>query len=459
MACPACGANATGQFCRECGNAIPQASSPDVTDAAEQSVGETSVRPPNPGDPKWVINKLRGVKRGPAIGLAVAAAVVVVAVVAATLASSGSSTGNTAAASGTTAVHAATTPTTASVSTTAPTLKTALADPKTCIQTLNSLADQVGPPNQGGPGSALLTPDQIDAVTALLGPEPSVWLGSELWTAAYLGSQQIKYNDPANVQCGSGPPYDVGLVTRAAQPHESITRQLPPLPVYWADGTSMDPYFVTCFQSMLDAVPRIAAGHDAAVRADYASTPNLLASLELEASNVPKGSVAEALAWMNAPTNGAKEGVGQMCSGWAQPTQIINGTPATTDAPSPTSDTPTAAVDYHFGGSERVTRQLPPLPQYWTATIGTTSPIMTSCVQAMLDAVPRIAAGQDATVRTDYASTPNLLYWLEQTAQRAPKGSIAGALAWMNQPVAAGAPGDGERESVDQSCIGWTTAP
>jgi len=112
--------------------------------------------------------------------------------------------------------------------------------------------------------------------------------------------------------------------------------------------------------------------------------------------------------------------------------------------------------DSHAAGSERVTRKLPPLPKYWLEGMDVSSPLMTSCLQAMLDAVPRIAAGQDAAVRADYGTTPNLLYWLEKVAEPAPKGSLQGALAWMNAPDPSGLT-DGEKEGVGQACVAWAT--
>jgi hypothetical protein len=50
MACPQCGASASGQFCGNCGAAIHHGSPMDVAEAVDQPVPETSV-PMSPDKP------------------------------------------------------------------------------------------------------------------------------------------------------------------------------------------------------------------------------------------------------------------------------------------------------------------------------------------------------------------------------------------------------------------------
>jgi hypothetical protein len=149
---------------------------------------------------------------------------------------------------------------------------------------------------------------------------------------------------------------------------------------------------------------------------------------------------------------------GLLASGvYEAPSSTVTPETATPKNPS----TPAITVNTHSAGAERVTRQLPPLPKYWVGGDGTASlynTLFASCSQAMLDAVPRIASGHGASVRADYASTPNLLYWLEVVASSAPKGSAEGALKWMNAPDPTGNT-DGEKEGVGQACVGWAMSP
>jgi hypothetical protein len=95
MTCNDCGEEASGRFCGRCGAATDQRSPADIADPVSVTVAETAipVMPDEPADtpigPGSVTRRLRGMKRGRAIGLAVIA-VIVVAVVGAVLTSRGS---------------------------------------------------------------------------------------------------------------------------------------------------------------------------------------------------------------------------------------------------------------------------------------------------------------------------------------------------------------------------------
>jgi hypothetical protein len=365
MTCPQCGEQAKGRFCAHCGAATDPGSPADATETGDLSLHETAVlmasgeSPESPTGPRSVIGKLRSFKRGPVVGLTIIAVIAVV-LGSAALASGGSESSAKVAKS-TAPLASATAPTAP------PDLNFLFADVSSCADTLDRLNTAVpsGPERvytdrQGNsvPGDTYVAQDgsiqqSVESVQwsadetanaeSILGPQPTERFSPDQtrWVAALTNATSwvrggsisatkvcettpglvVVQPAPAPVAVPDVPDVPIDLHGRGS---ERVTRKLPPLPKYWADGATSDPLFTSCTQAMLDAVPRIAAGQDASVRADYASTPNLLYWLELEAQRAPKGSAAGALKWMNAPdptgnTDGEKEGVGQQCVGWVMP--------------------------------------------------------------------------------------------------------------------------------------------
>jgi hypothetical protein len=86
MTCSKCGKTTTGKFCGDCGSPTGEGPVEGVTETVAVPVRETffPVTPSQPpaslGGLRSVLSKLRGLKRGPAVGLIVMAAVVIAAI-------------------------------------------------------------------------------------------------------------------------------------------------------------------------------------------------------------------------------------------------------------------------------------------------------------------------------------------------------------------------------------------
>jgi hypothetical protein len=205
MICQKCGNEASGRYCGNCGAEVDQALPLQVPEPVAQPVRETffppspSKPPANPDDDWSILSKLRGLPMEAVVGLGVIA-VVIFAVVAATL-TSGSGNASTGPSSNDSTTN---TSVPSAVMTTEPTLKAALADANTCVQTLNRLADEVGPPRHDGSG-VMLTDQQAAAAAAILGPQGELSSPlQELWLDTYTASTTIKYGGgySADYQCG-----------------------------------------------------------------------------------------------------------------------------------------------------------------------------------------------------------------------------------------------------------------
>ena len=193
MFCRQCGAQALGKFCGSCGAAVDRALPLQVPEPVLQPVRETFF-PPSPSKPAtpmttWIHQGRVQVAVG---------AVAIIGLLAVLIAFGG----------GTTSQVSPSPPqpieTPSAVMTTEPTLKAALADANTCVQTLNRLADEVGPPNHDGSG-VMLTDQQDAAAVAILGPQGERFSPlQELWLDAYTASVEIKYGGgySADYQCG-----------------------------------------------------------------------------------------------------------------------------------------------------------------------------------------------------------------------------------------------------------------